>query len=149
MTRPTDDPRYVWLDVVAAVDYLAAGARPGLTVCSVLAEALTAWMLDRHDVGTRADRALPWDDPDPLRSVLDVALRTVGGPGTVDGAPLAAVLEASLQRWVADMAQQFNEGRAFAHPAPRTGWPAPHIVTVGATEGVPSCVCRGTAAGEC
>lgn len=127
MTRPVDDPSGVWLDVVAAVDYLAAWARPGLTVCSALAEALAAWMLERHDVGTRADRVLPWDDPDPLRSVLDAVVRTVGGPGTVDGAPLAAVLEASLQLWVAEMAEQFNEGRAFAHPAPRTAWPAPGV----------------------
>lgn len=125
------DPSGVWLDVVAAVDYLAAGPRPALTVWSALADALNAWLLDRHDIGTDADSALPWEDPDPLRSTMEMVLRTVGGPGTVDGGELAAVGDAALQRWVADMAAQYNDGRAFAHPAPRAGWPAPDLLEAG------------------
>lgn len=28
-------------------------------------------MVDRYDVGSRMDRPLPWDDPEPLRSIVE------------------------------------------------------------------------------
>ena len=126
MTGPTrDEPSRAWLDVVAAVDHLASGRRPGITVWCALAEAIDGWTTARlgEALVTRR-RDTPWDDPDPLRSAVDRLLGASGGPGTIDGCSLAAVLEAALDWWLLAMADLHNDGRRFAHPTPRGGWPA-------------------------
>jgi len=41
------------------------------------------------------------------------------------------ICAAAPQRRVTEMAAQVNDGRAFAHPAPRPGWPAPDVVGAG------------------
>ena len=113
----------VWLDVVAAVDYLSSGPRPGLTVWAALAEAADQWTVARLDELATLRAPALWDDPDPLRSALDRLTNTTGGPGTIDGSSLADVLDVALECWLREMADRHNDGYRFAHPHPRNGWP--------------------------
>lgn len=117
------DRNAVWLDVVAAVDYLSSGPRPGLTVWVALAEAVDQWTVARLDVPAALRAPALWDDPDPLRSALDRLMNTTGGPGTIDGSSLADVLDVALECWLREMADLHNDGFRFAHPHPRNGWP--------------------------
>ena len=118
-----------WLDVVSAVDYLAAGDRHGLTVGDAIEEAIRWWtanQLDDSDPSER-DRAarLPWDDPDPLRTALEhlvLHLATPEHPSTIT-APDA--LHTALQQWVARMADAYNDGHRWTHPPDRCGYPTP------------------------
>jgi len=105
-----DDPAdgATWLlDLVAAVDHLRRGVRPGLTVWDALEEAL------------RADEPY-WDDPDPLRTTLHGFLASTGGPVDIE-------LQAGIRQWVLAAAERFNDGHHWPHPAARRGFPAPSI----------------------
>jgi len=114
----------VWLDVVAAVDYLSSGPRPGLTVWGALAEAIDLWTVARLDEPTTRRAHSPWEDPDELRSALDRLMGSTGGPGTIDGCSLADALDAALGQWLLEMADVHNEGHRYVHPRPRSGWPS-------------------------
>ena len=118
------DGSAVWLDVVAAVDYLSSGPRPGLTVWAALAEAVDQWTVARLDEAATHRAPALWDDPDPLRSALDRLMNTTGGPGTIDGSSLADVFHVALECWVREMVNLHNDGHRFAHPGPRAGWPS-------------------------
>jgi hypothetical protein len=118
----------VWLDVVAAVDYLSAAHRLGLTVWEAVEEAIRWWTIDyttpADDLPDMAFAELPWDDPDPLRSTLERLLGAAAPLGITDGHDLATILASALIVWVDRMAILYNDGYAFSHPAPRDGWPA-------------------------
>lgn len=105
-----DDPADggTWLlDLVAAVDHLRRGVRPGLTVWDAIEEALRAGEPD-------------WDDPDPLRSTLtDLLSRT---PRSID-----VELQVAIRRWVLAAAERFNDGHHWPHPVHRRGFPPPTI----------------------
>ncbi|MFP5325942.1 MAG: hypothetical protein ACLGHT_00495 [Acidimicrobiia bacterium] len=106
----SDDPAdgATWLlDLVAAVDHLRRGVRPGLTVWDALEEALRT---DEPD----------WDVSDPLRTTLHEFLASTSGPADVE-------LQAGIRRWVLANAQRFNDGHHWPHPAARRGFPAPSI----------------------
>ena len=126
--RELDDAG-VWLDVVAAIDYLSIHHRLGLTVWEALEEAIRWWTTDRltptDDLPDPAFAELPWDDPDPLRSSLERLLATAAPAGTIDGKPLPTVLCSALAVWIDRMAVLYNDGHRFAHPRPRNGWPTP------------------------
>ena len=105
-----DDPAHgaTWLlDLVAAVDHLRRGLRPGLTVWDALEEALRT---DEPD----------WDDPDPLRTTLHEFLTRTSGSADLE-------LQAGVRRWVLATAQRFNDGHHWPHPSARRGFPAPSI----------------------
>lgn len=105
-----DDPAdgATWLlDLVAAVDHLRRGLRPGLTVWDAIEEALRASEPD-------------WDDPDPLRTTLHEFLASTSGPADLE-------LQAGVRRWVLAAAKRFNDGHHWPHPGARRGFPAPSI----------------------
>ena len=103
------------LDVVAAVDHLRRGHRPGFTVWGALEEAL------RWSQPTSDDAA--WDSPDPLADSLG---RFVETPGSA-----AERLQAAVRRWVTAMAERYNNGHHWPHPVPRRGFPPPlHTIAV-------------------
>ena len=112
-----------WLEVVSAVDYLAAVHRPGLTVWDALDEAIRWWTAEHLDprTGFSPHRVvdLPWHDPDPLRSTLERLLAAVLPADTPDGTTLPDALSAALAAWLSAMADGFNDGRSFAAPRPR------------------------------
>ncbi|MGH9228318.1 MAG: hypothetical protein ACRD07_06210 [Acidimicrobiales bacterium] len=99
------------LDLVAAVDHLRRGYRPGLTVWDALEEALR-WTLPAGD-----DDEDLCDRPDPLADRLRGFLETSG--------PTAERLQTALRRWVSAMADRHNSGHHWPHPAPRRGFPPP------------------------
>jgi hypothetical protein len=94
------------LDVVAAVDHLRRGARPGLTVWDAVAEALS-W--------TGFDEGTDGDD-DPLASALARLLRHSQGA-------VAAHLQIALRGWVGVMADRYNDGHHWPHPIQRRLFP--------------------------
>ena len=94
------------LDVVAAVDHLRRGARPGLTVWDAVAEALS-W--------TGFDEGTDGDD-DPLASALARLLERSGGT-------TAAHLQIALRCWVGVMADRYNDGHYWPHPIQRRLFP--------------------------
>lgn len=127
---PQSDVGGVLLDVVAATDYLTSTHRLGLTVWEAVEEALRWWVIDRltlpGDLPDADFSALPWgDDPDPLRTGLERLLACTSGAGGPDGLEMGVILTAALDTWVRRMADLYNDGHRFAHPAPRHGWPSP------------------------
>jgi hypothetical protein len=109
---PPDEAATWLLDAVAAVDHLRRGYRPGFTVWDALEEALRWHATD----GTGEP---PWDDADPLRRAITAVLG--------DPADLAATLQDALRRWVQVMAERFNAGHHWPHPAARRGFPPPRL----------------------
>ncbi len=93
------------LDLVAAVDHLRRGQRPGLTVWDAIGEALRT---AEHD----------WDDPDPLRSALTALLDRTTAAVDVE-------IQVAVRRWVLAAADRYNNGYHWPHPAPRRGFPPP------------------------
>lgn len=104
------------LDLVAAVDHLRRGHRPGLTVWDAIEEALR-WSLPSDD-----SDGLPPPAHDPLQDTLR---RFVDSDG-----PTTERLQAAVRRWVVAMADRFNDGHHWPHPAARRGFPPP-LHTVG------------------
>ena len=109
----------VWLDVVSAVDYLAQGNRPGLTVYDALEEALrwhAVWPTGDHDASSVPEPCeLPWDDPDPLRTALEQFI--VDNPPTIDQESTTSdALHHALRTWTSRMADRFNDDEQWAHP---------------------------------
>jgi hypothetical protein len=110
----------VWLDVVSAVDYLSRGHRPGLTVYDALEEALR-WHIGALVAGydeypaivQRGD--LPWDDPDALRTALE-QLSLHNPPADDEQSTSAHAIHSALAHWILQMADQHNDGCAWAHP---------------------------------
>ena len=105
------------LDLVAAVDHLGRGLRHDFTVWDALEEAL-AWHLD-EDPGAHASGTDT--TVDPLRARLGQLVASTSPPG---GA--AELLQAVVRRWNQAMAQRFNAGNHWNHPASRRGFPPPH-----------------------
>jgi hypothetical protein len=102
------------LDLVAAVDHLRRGHRPGFTVWDALEEALR-WTLPP------GDNEEPWNSPDPLRDALRQFLD--------DAAPTAERVQTAVRRWVTAMADRHNDGHHWPHPVVRRAFPAPlHMV---------------------
>jgi hypothetical protein len=116
-----------WLDVAAAVDYLRATHRLGLTVWHAVEEAIRWWTADydtrTDDLPDAAFAELPWDDPDPLRSTLERLLAVVAPIGVTDGHDIAAVLSSALTVWCERMAILYNDGHGFANLSSAGGWP--------------------------
>lgn len=105
----------LWLEVVAAVEYLGATHRPGLSVWDALVEAMRLWEEDMSSQGDRGRErcSLPWSDPDPLRTALESLLRVTSPAGTIDGCVLSIVMHAALCCWLDAMAAAFNDDRRF------------------------------------
>ena len=117
----------VWLQVIGAVEFLAEHDRPGITVWEAVEEAGRWWIADRlnppedHDAPVVTE--LPWDDPDPLRTVLEALLSTVPPIGLPGGLTVGDAITAALDVWLGYMSNTYNDGMKFAHPAPSNGWP--------------------------
>lgn len=106
-----------WLEVVAAVDYLARGHRPGFGVWDAVEEALrwyTAYLVAGDDDGLAemAAAELPWDDPDPLRTALEL-LVAHQPPNDHGGATSAEAIHVALTDWLLAMSHDYNDGQRF------------------------------------
>lgn len=124
--RPGGDAD-VWLDVVSAVDYLGGGQRHGLTVADAIEEALRWWsagLLARPgELPDSQLTELSWDDPDPLRSALERLVCHLDAPGLAGALSCGEAMTVALRTWVVRMAEQYNDGHHWSHPAPRRQFP--------------------------
>ncbi|MCU1390661.1 MAG: hypothetical protein JWL72_3999 [Ilumatobacteraceae bacterium] len=125
------DPGGVWLEVVAATDYLSQHHKPDFTVWDAVEEAIRWWAADFLSPSDESEPAvapvLPWNDPDPLRSSIERLLATVGASELPDGHGMPEALTAALRVWLRLMSNTYNDGHRFAHPQPRLGWPSPTV----------------------
>ena len=103
------------LDLVAAVDHLRRGHRPGLTVWDALEEAVR-W--------TTSDDDTVWDTADPLAATLRQLLDQTD-------APMADTMQGAVRRWVMAMAGRYNNEQHWPHPTPRRGFPPPGLDATG------------------
>lgn len=117
-TDPTDplpenlDEGGTWmLDLVAAVDHLRRGIRPGITVWYALEEALCSTTDDADDAGATVDR-------------LCVALSDGLAASDLDA---ATTIQSAIRRWALAMADRYNDGHHWPHPVDRRGFPPPEI----------------------
>lgn len=94
------------LDLVAAVDHLRRGHRPGLTVWDAIAEAIGA---GEPATGERPRTGHVHD------------LRAADSPAA------AGEVQAAVRQWVTTMASRYNSGHHWPHPLPRRGFPAPML----------------------
>lgn len=108
-TESTDDASTWLLDLVATVDHLRRGVRPGLTVWDAIEEAVRIGEPD-------------WNDTDPLHSALADLLGRATGPVSLE-------LQAAIRRWVLAAADRYNDGHHWPHPTPRRGFPPPVLDT--------------------
>ncbi len=136
MNRPSDrraPASETWLEIVAAVDYLSRGHRPGFTVWDAVEEELrcyTAYLVagDDAELAVIASAELPWADPDPLRSALERFVEH--SPGTADGDDSTTdLLHAALVDWLRVIESQHNDGHKFQ--APRWSPVAPSLTRSG------------------
>ena len=95
--EPTDEPLHdaggLLLQLVAAVDYLGRGFRPGFTVWDAIEEALR-WHTDIEP---------DWTEPDPLLRTLRLSFSL-----TTHGSA-AGTLNAAIRRWVDATATAYND----------------------------------------
>jgi hypothetical protein len=94
------------LDLVAAVDHLRRGACPGLTVWDAIGEA-TRWTVE-----------------EPARAPAE-ADAVVIHAALVDAVASSEVLQVAIRRWVVAMAERYNDGHHWPHPAARRSFPPP------------------------
>jgi hypothetical protein len=121
----SDDARQIWLDVVAAVEYLARGPRWGFTIWDAFEEAIRWWIIAYVDRTQPAVTTTPsWDDPDPLRTVVGMTLVELPSAGIDDGWQLADALQLALAQWTDQMADLYNQGRHWQAPTDNRARPA-------------------------
>jgi len=110
------------LDLVAAVDHLARGLRHDFTPWDALDEALHWWVNEhaRHPGGPDDEPDTATDDGDPLHAHMAQALELVASDPDVT---LADVIQQAIRHWTTPMAERFNNGYHWPHPAPRRGFP--------------------------
>ena len=98
------------LDLVATVDYLRRGIRPGITVWDALGESLR-WLLAETDP--------EHDTPDALAAaIVDAMAADADAPVSI---------QTAIRRWVLTMAERYNDGHHWPHPAARRDFPSPRI----------------------
>ena len=105
------------LDLVAAVDHLRRGIRPGITVWDALEEA-RRWRAASSPVPLPDEPA--WNEPDPLRGTLARFLDHAAGSASVEA-------QIAVRRWVLAMAARYNDGQHWPHPVQRRSFPPPRI----------------------
>jgi hypothetical protein len=110
-----NDSSACWTEVVAAVEFLAQSERLGMTVWDALDEAIRLWAEEWFEQG--ATRRDVWSDADPLRTSMEVLLRSVASGAIPGGQQLGAVLSAALELWLEGIRLRHNQGRPFSSDA--------------------------------
>ena len=99
------------LDLVAAVDHLRRGARPGITVWDAIGEAIR------------------WTAEEPAHTPVDADAVSIFTP-LVNAAGSSEMLQAAIRRWVVAMAERYNDSHHWPHPAARRSFPPPVLERV-------------------
>lgn len=115
------------LEVIAAVDFLRRGDRPGITLWAAIDEALRWWVSERTallDGYTAPElRSTRLGDGDPLQATLTQLIATAGQDEPV---PISTALQQALRRWSTVMADRYNGQHPWPPPASRVPFP-PHL----------------------
>ena len=98
-----DDAGSLLIQLIAAVDYLRRGVRPGFTVWDAFEEALR-WQLNVDE---------DWTATDPLGRVLRMTL------GSDDHKSIADAFEIAVRRWLQASAAIHNDGLTWELPLAR------------------------------
>ncbi len=105
------------LDLVAAVDYLRRGIRPEFNVWDAVEEALRWWTTEQQSRDTGAPNPDDvWQSNDPL---LETLRRVVHVLDEQTDHGVDEVLQQAIRHWSTTMAERFNDGHHWPHPAPR------------------------------
>lgn len=105
-----DESTELWVEVIAAVEYLREGPRPGLTVWGALEEATRVWLAqDDHERGGSS----AWSDPDPLRAAIELLFRQVGSAGAYGAVSISTIWMSALRMWLDRVSQDHNDGQRF------------------------------------
>ena len=83
-----------------------------MTVWDALDEAIRRWAEEWFEQG--GTRRNAWSDADPLRTSMEVLLRSVASGAIPGGQQLGAVLSAALALWLSEMREQHNQGHPFS-----------------------------------
>lgn len=123
-----DDGGTWLLDLVAAVDYLRRGHRPGFRVWDALEEAIRSSLLPEQAESI-------WRAVDPFAAGLRILL----APSDAESPPdvpdrVATTLQAAIRHWVHATAATYNHGHHWPHPSARRGFPPPLLDTLATTE---------------
>lgn len=107
-------------DLVAAVDYLRRGVRPGFTVWDAIEEALR-WAINEHVAATTGaldpdTSGVAQDDIDPFGTQIQRILGILDDPRASRGWRCDEFFQAAVRRWTDEMSRFYNSG--FAWPAP-------------------------------
>lgn len=102
-SEPVDEAGSLLIQLVAAVDYLRRGIRPGFTVWDAFEEAL------RWRAGEDADRSVA----DPLGRAIRQSISS-SGPSS------AETFNVAIRRWAEATADVYNGGLAWEPSAART-----------------------------
>ncbi len=115
--EPPGDGGIGLLDLVAAVDYLRRGIRPEFDVWDAIEEALRWWTTERRSRDTGApDPDDVWQCNDPLLETLRRVLQVVDEQTDLR---VYEVIQQAIRHWTTTMAERYNAGHHWPHPAPR------------------------------
>lgn len=98
------------LGLVAAVDHLRRGIRPGITVWDALGESLR-WLLAETDSAPASPDAV-------AAAIVDAIAASAEAPISI---------QTAIRRWVLTMADRYNDGHHWPHPAARRAFPPPVV----------------------
>ena len=127
--------RQVFLDLNAAVDYLAATRRPDLTIETAIVEAIrrhiathhlgrpTQWGFDDDEWFTHA--AINPNDPDPLKTALTELADITPNVDLPHGHTIGTELINAIDAWTNTMSHEHNRSWPWTHPAPVQAWNGP------------------------
>lgn len=107
--EPLDEGGTWLLDLVSAVDHLRRGYRPGFTVWDALAEAIEWASTPFHGEAASGTSA--------------ATLAAVTAAAAED----QQALQRAVRGWVVIMAERYNAGHHWPHPASRRSFPAPAV----------------------
>ncbi len=96
---------------------LRRGIRPEFNVWDAIEEALRGWTTERRSRDTGApDRDDVWQCNDPLLETLRLLLQVLDQQTDLG---VYEVIQQTIRHWTTTMAERFNAGHHWPHPAPR------------------------------
>ena len=114
--EPLSEAGAVLLDLVAAVDFLRRGIRPGFNVWDALEEALRNWTIEEHTHTSGApDPEAIWAWKDPLVETLRWTIQILDDQ---HDASASEAFQQAIRHWTTTMSDRFNSGCEWPPASP-------------------------------